>query len=55
MQILKQIGQALLAAILTESFIKELVVFLLERLSAKTDNTIDDEIVAKIKKSLKVE
>jgi len=52
MEILKQIGKALLSALLTEKFIKELVVFLLEKLAAKTSNDVDDEIVKKVKEAL---
>lgn len=52
MEVLKSIGKALLAALLTEAFIKEIVVFLLEKLAQKTDNSVDDELVAKIKEAL---
>lgn len=50
--IIKQIGKALLSALLTEKFIKEIVLFLLEKLVKKTDNTLDDEIVAKVREAL---
>lgn len=51
-EVLKSIGKSLLSAILTEAFIKEIIVYLLEKLSAKTDNKIDDELVAKIKEAI---
>lgn len=55
MVILKQVGKALLSALLTEAFIKEIIVFLLEKLAKKTTNDVDDVIVDKIKKALKVD
>ena len=53
LEVLKQIGKALLSALLTEKFIKEIIIFLLEKLVKRTDNTLDDEIVAKVKEALK--
>lgn len=53
MEILKSVGKSLLSALLTEKFVKEMVVFLLEKLAAKSDNKIDDQIVAKVKEALK--
>ena len=52
MEILKSIGKSLLSAILTEAFIKEVIIFLLEKLSKKTDNQVDDELVKKLKEAL---
>lgn len=52
LSLLKEIGKSLLAALLTEKFIKELIVFLLEKLAKLSDNTVDDELVAKVKKAL---
>lgn len=54
LEIIKQIGKAVLSALLTEKFIKEVVVFLLEKLAKKTDNDVDDTIVAKVKEALNV-
>jgi hypothetical protein len=53
MEILKTVGKSLLSALLTEKFVKEMVVFLLEKLAAKSDNKVDDLIVAKVKEALK--
>ena len=53
LETLRSIGKALLSALLTEKFIKELIVYLAEKLVAKTDNKLDDELVAKIKEALK--
>lgn len=53
MAILKQIGKAIISALLTEKFVKELIIFLLEKLAKKSSNEVDDEIVAKIKEALK--
>lgn len=53
LEVLKQIGKALLSALLTEKFIKEIVIFLLEKLAQKTDNDVDDVIVQKVKEALK--
>ena len=53
-EVLKQIGKALISAILTEKFVKEIIVFLLEKLAAKTSNDVDDEIVKKVKEALKL-
>ncbi len=55
MEVLKSIGKAILSALLTEKFIKEIVVFLLEKLAKKSDNKVDDEIVAKIKEALVID
>jgi len=54
MEVLKQIGKGLLSALLTEKFIKEIVVYLLEKLVKSTKNELDDVIVAKIKTALKI-
>tara|TARA_B100000029_G_C17542414_1_gene947203 strand:- start:1048 stop:1221 length:174 start_codon:yes stop_codon:yes gene_type:complete len=54
-EVLKSIGKAILSALLTEKFIKEIVVFLLEKLAKKSDNKVDDEIVAKIKEALVID
>ncbi len=53
--ILKQVGKALISALLTEAFVKEIIVFLLEKLAKKTTNEIDDVVVEKIKKALKID
>ena len=52
-EVLKQIGKAILSALLTEKFIKEIIIFFLEKLAEKTDNTLDNEIVKKVKEALK--
>ena len=54
-EILKSIGKGLIAGLLTEKFVKEIIIYLLEKLAKKSDNKIDDEIVAKIKEALSVE
>jgi len=54
LEILKSVGKALLSALLTEAFLKEIIIFLLEKLVERTDNKLDDELVAKVKKALKV-
>ena len=51
-QILMQVGKALLMSLLTERFIKELVVHFLEFLAKKTDNEVDDELVRAVKSAL---
>jgi len=51
--ILKEIGKGLISALLTENFIKEIIVFLLEKLAKATDNDVDDVIVEKIKEAIK--
>lgn len=53
LQMLKSVGKSVLSALLTEAFIKELVVYLLEKLAASTKNKLDDEIVQKVKEALK--
>lgn len=50
--ILKTIGKSLISALLTEAFIKEIIVFLLEKLAKKTSNTIDDVLVGKLREAL---
>ncbi len=54
MNVLKSIGKAIFSALLTEKFIKEIIIYLLEKLAKKSDNKVDDEIVAKIKEALNV-
>ena len=54
-EILKSIGKGLIAALLTEKFVKEIIIYLLEKLAKRSDNKVDDEIVAKIKEALIVE
>jgi len=51
-EILKSIGKSLLSALLTEAFIKEVIVFLLEKVASSTDNTVDDELVKRVKEAL---
>jgi hypothetical protein len=52
MSVLRKLGMQLLTALLTEKFLKKLIVFLLKKLSERTDNTIDDEVVKMIEKAL---
>ena len=54
-EILKSIGKGLIAALLTEKFVKEIIIYLLEKLAKKSDNKIDDEIVVKIKEAMNIE
>ena len=54
-EILKSIGKGLISALLTEKFVKEIIIYLLEKLAKKSDNKIDDEIVAKIKEAVEIE
>ena len=54
-EILKSIGKGLISALLTEKFVKEIIIYLLEKLALKSDNKVDDEIVAKIKEAVVVE
>ena len=53
-EILKSIGKGLISALLTEKFVKEIIIYLLENLAKKSDNKIDDEIVAKIKEAMDI-
>ena len=53
-EILKSIGKGLIAGLLTEKFVKEIIVYLLEKLALKSDNKVDDEIVAKIKEAMDI-
>ena len=54
-EVLKSIGKALRSSLLTEKFVKEIIIYLLEKLAKKSDNKIDDEIVAKIKEAVEIE
>ena len=54
-EILKSIGKGLIAGLLTEKFVKEIIIYLLEKLAKRSDNKVDDEIVAKIKEALNIE
>jgi hypothetical protein len=53
-EILKAIGKGLISALLTEKFVKEIIIYLLEKLALKSDNKVDDEIVAKIKEAMDI-
>ena len=53
-EILKSIGKGLISALLTEKFVKEIIIYLLEKLALKSDNKGDDEIVAKIKEAMDI-
>ena len=53
-EILKSIGKGLISALLTEKFVKEIIIYLLEKLALKSDNKVDDEIVAKIKEAMDI-
>ena len=52
LELLKQIGKGLISALLTEKFIKEVIVFLLEKLAKMSSNDVDDVIVQKVKEAL---
>lgn len=49
---LKEIGLAIISTLLTEKFLISLFIYVAEKLAAKTENKIDDAIVAKIKEAL---
>ena len=53
-EVLKSIGKGVLSALLTEKFVKEIIIYLLEKLALKSDNKVDDEIVAKIKEAMDI-
>ena len=53
-EIIKSIGKGLISALLTEKFVKEIIIYLLEKLALKSDNKVDDEIVAKIKEAMDI-
>ena len=53
-EILKSIGKGLISALLTEKFVKEIIIYLLEKLALKSDNKVDDEIAAKIKEAMDI-
>ena len=53
-ELLKSIGKALISSLLTEKFVKEIIIYLLEKLAKKSDNKVDDEIVAKIKEAMDI-
>ena len=54
-EVLKSIGKALNSYLLTEKIVKEIIIYLLEKVAKTSDNKIDDEIVAKIKEAVEVE
>ena len=53
-EVLKSIGKGLISALLTEKFVKEIIIYLLEKLALKSENKVDDEIVAKIKEAMDI-
>lgn len=52
LQILAQVGKAILMSFLTEKFIKALVLHFLEFLAKKTDNNVDDELVKVVRDAM---
>ena len=42
-EILKSIGKGLISALLTEKFVKEIIIYLLEKLAKKSDNKVLSE------------
>ena len=52
LNLLKSVGRSLLISLLTETFIKELLVDILEWLAKKTDNEVDDNMVASVKRAI---
>jgi hypothetical protein len=50
--ILLKIGKSILLSLLTEKVMKKLVVLILEKLSEKTTNKVDDEMVKIVKEAL---
>lgn len=53
LEVLKQVAQHLILALLTRQFIEELIVKALKWLSEHTDNKLDDELVARVEEALK--
>jgi hypothetical protein len=51
-EILKKIAVSLVTALLTEEMVKKIIVALLEFISKKTTNEVDDKIVAIVKEAL---
>ncbi len=52
LDILKRVAKAALMSLMTETFVKELIVYLLRWVSQKTTNKVDDEIVAMVERAL---
>lgn len=50
--VLKEIAKALMVSLLTEKFIKEVIMYALKKLAKRTDNQVDDEVVAMVDKAL---
>lgn len=51
-EILKNIGKSLITALLTEAMVKKVIVMLLEFISEKTTNNVDDKLVSIVKEAL---
>lgn len=49
---MKTIALKILKSLMTESFVKKLVIYLLEYLAKKTDNEVDDKIVGMVKEAV---
>ena len=49
---LKAALKSILVALLTEKFLKELIVFGLDKLAKSTENKVDDELLEKVKAAL---
>lgn len=53
LQILKEIGKALLLSLLSRKMVESLIIYFLEWLSKKTDNEVDDNLVKLVKEALR--
>jgi len=51
--VVKTIAMATFKAVMTEKFIKQLVIYFLKYLAKKSTNTVDDKVVAEIEKAFK--
>jgi hypothetical protein len=52
LSILKITLMGMFQALLTEAFLKEMIIFFMGKLVEKTDNSLDDKIFKRVKKAL---
>jgi hypothetical protein len=52
LEAIKAVMKSLMVGLITEKFLKEVIIYALTKLSEKTDNKVDDEVLAMVKKAL---
>lgn len=52
LEALKAILKSLMVSLITEKFLKEVIIYSLTKLAEKTDNKVDDDVLKMVKEAL---